>query len=207
MTAEAPPNSTGELPDRGRRKRNDQSLLWTIVGAVAGVGSLIAALVIGDPAPQTPDAPATVAQAPRPDRCLVGAWMATPQWRPGTEFTMADGRIFRISAVTGQLRYYFGSDGQGSLEQVERFSGELGDGRDVWHNFIGKADFQYSTEIKGQIIYRGVQNSVSVYSQVEGEKVVKQPADATVANDSYTCGEEELVLTNAETAEYHLRRQ
>jgi hypothetical protein len=191
------------------RKRSDHALLWTVVGSVAGVGSLVVAVLFGDAGKR--ESPAQ-AQAPSPgavasDSCLVGTWVSSPHWSAGDRFTLADGRSFAIDDITGELRYYFGGDGRGSIEQVENVTGKLDDGRAVWHKFVAKADFHYSTGLAGQIIYQSDKESASTFSQVVDEKVTKEVTSVTLTNDTYTCSEKDLILKNAEPAEYHLQRQ
>lgn len=180
---------------------------WTVIGSFAGVGSLIVAVLVSDPGSSSAERPVIEEASSAPDSCLVGAWVMALGWKSGERLDMADGRTIVVSGVAGEIRYYFSADGRGTTEHMERVTGKLENGKAVWHKFQGRSDFRYSTDIKGQITYRDVRNEVSVWSQVAGEEATEHPVDVTVANDTYTCGKFDLVLTNAEPAEYRLKRQ
>ena len=193
------------------------SHFWTVIGSIAGVGSLAAAIVFyfyPAPAPAVIPSPGS-STSPTPvsshfrhsayyDPCLIGTWAYTPQ--PGGVAKLSDGRSFQVRSVNGGLRYYFRDDGTGSTEDVTEYLGTMSDGRAASYRFSGKSTFRYTAVDGKQLIYDDPEESFSAYSHVEGESITKEPSDGFTANDTYTCSRDELVITTTERIEYRLRR-
>ena len=181
----------------------NNSHTWTVIGSIAGIGSLIAA-VLFYAFPADADRKRPFPQTPEYDACLIGTWVHTP--RIDGSFVLADGRSFVIRAVRGTTRYYFKNDGTGATEEYTELSGEMPDGRGVVYTFTGRSSFRYSAVEKRQLIYHDPQEKFAASSRVDGEKLVIEPTEAFTANDQYSCRGNDLVLINAAEHEYRLRK-
>ncbi|GGK22632.1 hypothetical protein GCM10010124_13940 [Pilimelia terevasa] len=195
-----------DLEERRRRREGDHTLRWTIVGSLAGIGGLAVAIIALSGNRDQPTTP--FPERPGYDSCLIGTWASKPMPpRRGTRYTLPDGRSFAVSTVKGGLQYWFRTDGSGATEEVEEIIGRFADGRGVWRRSLRKATFQYSTDIKQQIVYDVKEKTALSASQAENEPLKEDNADVMVANDTYTCLGDNLTLRNADGVEYRLVRQ